>query len=535
MPFFWCYTPFFHVAPSPSRLAGWATALPDPGALRWRRTSYSDWGCVCRGRRVGHSRGGNEGIWGDGMIPVPEPAGDQAPAVEATAVVRSLRAAFQSGLTRPLSWRYAQLAALRRLLVEQEDTVAAALHSDLGKPALESYGAELSIVIREIDYTVCHLRRWLRPEKVSTPRWLTPARAWVIREPLGVVLIIAPWNYPVQLLLTPLVGALAAGNCAVLRPSELAPAVSHALASLFPRYLDQEAVHIVEGGVPSTTALLEQHVDHIFFTGSARVGRMVMAAAARHLTPVTLELGGKCPAIVTAGTDLTVAAKRIVFGKFLNAGQTCVAPDYVLSEASIASTLECELAKTVRTFFGSDPARGPDYARIVDEPHWERLVPLLWEGRLVVGGRHDRATRYIEPTVLADVDPHSPLMMDEIFGPILPVLAVPDVDTAIAFVNERPKPLAIYSFAGPQEEARILHETSSGAVGCGLASVHLAVPGLPFGGVGESGMGAYHGKSSVEAFSHRKAVLRTSLKPDTLRIAYPRYTAFKRWLLRRLL
>lgn len=458
------------------------------------------------------------------------------PAVDAAAIVERLRMTFQQGRTRPLGWRRRQLSRLREMLVEQEADFAAALRADLGKNPTECYLTELSAVINEIDHIQRNLHRWLRAERAQVPVWLRPATARVVREPLGVVLVIAPWNYPLQLLLAPLAGALAAGNCAVVKPSEVAPATSAAIARQLPRYTDRDAVRVVEGTVPETTALLEQRFDHIFYTGGATVGRVVLTAAARHLTPVTLELGGKSPVIVDRDTDLDAVARRIAFGKFLNAGQTCVAPDYLLAEPEVADRLEPRLAAAVRAFYGRDPAASPDYGHIVSERHFDRLAALLGDGRVVTGGDHDRSTRYIAPTVLRDVDPMAPIMQDEIFGPILPILRVPGLDAALAFVNERPKPLALYAFTRSERtKARILAETSAGAVGFDIPLAHLLVPTLPFGGVGDSGMGAYHGRYSVETFSHRKAILDKPQSPDTLRFVYPPYSKLKDRLLRRLL
>ncbi|MER5436852.1 aldehyde dehydrogenase family protein [Streptomyces sp. NPDC002588] len=449
-----------------------------------------------------------------------------------------LRATFASGRTRPVSWRKAQLRALRDLLTDHQQEFAAALHTDLGKNGTEAHVTETGFLVNEIDHTLRHLDRWLRPRRVPVPLTLAPARARTIREPLGVVLIISPWNYPLQLALAPLVGALAAGNCAVVKPSELAPATSAALARLLPLALDPEAVAVVEGGVAETTALLDEPFDHIFYTGNGTVGRIVMAAAARRLTPVTLELGGKSPAVVEPGTDLAAAARRIAWGKFMNAGQTCVAPDYVLAIGEAADGIERHLATAVREMYGTDPATSPDYGRIVDERHFDRLLGLLKDdsARLVTGGEHDRTTRYLAPTVLADVDPDAPVMREEIFGPILPVVRVPDLDAAIAFVTARDKPLALYAFtASRRSKLRLSTETSSGALAFGIPNAHLTVPGLPFGGVGESGLGRYHGPHSLDTFSHTKAVLDKPLFLDPLRIVYPPYTAWKDRLLRRIL
>ncbi|GAA3133005.1 aldehyde dehydrogenase family protein [Streptomyces rameus] len=424
-------------------------------------------------------------------------------------VVARLRATYGTGRTKSVEWRTDQLRRLRAMLTERGSDLAAALHADLGKSGTEAYRTEIDFTVREIDHTLEHLRDWLRPEPAPVPAHLgADATAWTQYDPLGVVLVIAPWNYPAQLLLAPMVGALAAGNAVLAKPSELAPATSSALAELIPAYLDTDAVAVVEGGVPETTALLAERFDHIFYTGNGTVGRIVMRAAAEHLTPVTLELGGKSPVFVDRGTDLDVVAERLARGKFLNAGQTCVAPDYVLTDPDSAAALEAALVRAVEGLFGTDPARSPEYGRIVNERHFDRLSALLGSGRVAVGGVGDRADKYIAPTVLADVDPASPVMREEIFGPILPIVTVAGLDEAIGFINDRDKPLALYVFSESDETRdRIAAETSSGGLGYGLPLAHLTVSDLPFGGVGESGMGNYHGRYSIETFSHRKAVL----------------------------
>ncbi|MFJ9904652.1 aldehyde dehydrogenase family protein [Streptomyces sp. NPDC101152] len=428
-------------------------------------------------------------------------------------IVARLRATFRTGRTKPVEWRTAQLRSLRDLLTENGSELAAALHADLGKSATEAQRTEIDFTIREIDHTLDHLADWLRPEPAPVPAHLgADASAWTQYDPLGVVLVIAPWNYPAQLLLAPLVGALAAGNAVVVKPSELAPATSAAIARLLPAHLDTDAVAVVEGGVPETTALLAERFDHIFYTGNGTVGRIVMRAAAEHLTPVTLELGGKSPAFVDRDTDLDVVADRLARGKFLNAGQTCVAPDYVLTDPETAAALEPALTRAVEALYGTDPSASGEYGRIVNERHFDRLTGLLDSGRVVVGGDRDRTAKYIAPTVLADVDPDSPVMQEEIFGPILPVVTVSDLDKAIDFINDRDKPLALYVFSESEgTRARIAAETSSGGLGHGLPLAHLTVSDLPFGGVGESGMGSYHGRFSIETFSHRKAVLEKPL------------------------
>lgn len=456
-----------------------------------------------------------------------------------THTVEELRSAFDAGVTKPLAWRLAQLRALRRMLTERSAEFEDALLADLGKNPTESQIAELGFVVGEIDHALKHLRRWLRPKRVPVPGALMPARASTLLEPVGVVLVIAPWNYPVQLLLAPVVGALGAGNAVVLKPSELAPATSAAMARLIPEYLDRRAVAVVEGGVEETTDLLAQRFDHIFYTGNGRVGRIVAAAAVEHLTPVTLELGGKSPVYIDGTVDIAAAARRIAWGKFMNAGQTCVAPDYVLAERGVVPRLTSALRDAVRELYGDDPAQSPDYGRIVDDRQFTRLTGMLGSGTTAMGGEHDAATRYLAPTVLVDVPADAPAMAQEIFGPILPVLPVDGLDDAIRFIRAGDKPLALYVFSSSATvRRRILTETSSGAVGFGIPAAHLAVAGLPFGGVGESGLGAYHGERSVRTFSHEKAVLSKPLAPDTMQLVYPPYTEgkdrFARGLLRRL-
>lgn len=450
--------------------------------------------------------------------------------------VAGLRETFDRGVTKPYRWRVAQLKALRALLTEREAELGMALMQDLAKNPTEAQVSEISIVVGEIDYTLRHLRSWLRPRAVAVPLVVMPAKASVIREPLGVCLIIAPWNYPVQLLLAPLVGALAAGNAAVLKPSELAPATSAAMARLLPQYLDARAVAVVEGEVPETTELLEQRFDHIFYTGSGAVGRIVMTAAAKNLTPVTLELGGKSPVYVDDSVDLGVAAARIAWGKFMNAGQTCVAPDYLLATPDVAARLEPLLVDAIARLYGGDPRASDDYGRIVSERQFDRLETLVKDGRVVTGGTSHRGSRYLAPTVLADVSRDSGIMRQEIFGPILPIVTVSGLDDALAYIRHGDKPLALYVFSeSPKTRRRFLTETSSGAVGFGVPAAHLAVAGLPFGGVGASGMGAYHGTHSIDTFSHEKAVLSKSLKPDTMALVYPPFTERKTGIIRRIM
>ena len=455
-------------------------------------------------------------------------------AVDAAALVGGLRDTFDSQLTRPLAWRRAQLLALRRLLVERETELADALQQDLGKHPTESHTTELGFTHNEIDFTLKHLAKWSRSAKVRVPLTLQPASARVTPQPLGVMLILSPWNYPVQLLLAPLCGALAAGNCVLLKPSELAPATSAALARWLPEYLDPDAVAVVEGGKDVTTALLRERFDHIFFTGGAVVAKIVMAAAAHHLTPVTLELGGKCPAIVSDG-DLRAIARRLAFGKFLNAGQTCVAPDYLLVTRPNVEPLLRHLREVLVEFYGTDVADSRDYGRIINEAHFDRLTGYLDGADVVIGGGSDRARLTIEPTVVMAPPPTSPLMSEEIFGPILPIIPIDDVDAALCYIREHPAPLAAYVFTERSDVRNAVESrVQAGAIGINICAAHLAVPGLPFGGVGASGMGAYHGKHSFDTFSQLRPVFSKSTRLDTLRVAYPPYSAAKSALLRRL-
>jgi len=453
-------------------------------------------------------------------------------------IVDEVREGQRSGILRSIEARRTQLTQLRRLLTENEAAIVDALAADFGKPPMETYGTEIAFTVGEIDHALKHIDAWTKPTKVKIPLTFKPGAASIVPEPLGTVLVIAPWNYPVQLTLAPAIPALAAGNAVVLKPSEVTEHTSALLADLVPRYLDSRVVAVVTGAVPETTALLEQRFDHIFYTGNGNVGRIVMAAAAKNLTPVTLELGGKSPVIVTADADIDVAARRIAWGKFVNGGQTCVAPDYVLVEEAVEDKLLGALLRTVHDFFGESPQTSPDFARIVSSRQFERIAGLLDGGgydATVCGGERDAATRYISPTVLAGVKPDAPIMQQEIFGPVLPVLTVADVDEAINFVNDRDKPLALYVFS--QDDAtieRVISRTSAGGMCVNQVLMHLAVADLPFGGVGESGMGAYHGKAGFDVLTHHKSVLRKPVKPDPP-VMYPPYKTWKQKLVRKVL
>ncbi|MEU8825232.1 aldehyde dehydrogenase family protein [Streptomyces sp. NPDC048636] len=443
------------------------------------------------------------------MTTHPTPSATAFTSIDAAAIVTRLRTAFRAGHTRPLAWRREQLTRLRTLLTENGDAIAGALHHDLRKSRTEVDTMEIGGTLREIDHCLEHLDAWLAPESAAVPAFLpegTTARTeW---EPLGVALVISAWNYPVNLLLVPVAGALAAGNAVVIKPADYAVATSALLADLLPRYLDNDATAVVEGGPEETALLLAQRFDHIFYTGNGTVGRIVMTTAATHLTPVTLELGGKSPVFVDRDVDLSLVAERVTQAKFTNAGQTCVAPDYLLTDPYTADALEAALAVAVYKRFGADPQRSDAYGRIINERHFDRIAALLGSGRTVTGGQADRADKYIAPTVLADVKADEPVMCEEIFGPVLPILTVADLDEAIAFINDRDKPLALYAFTEDNTtRRRLASTTSSGALNFGLPMSHLSVSSLPFGGVGESGMGSYRGRYSLETFSHRKAIL----------------------------
>jgi aldehyde dehydrogenase (NAD+) len=437
------------------------------------------------------------------------------------ALVSRLRASFDAGRTRPLEWRREQLKALIAMHDDHADEFIKALRADFGKPTFEAFTSDVGQGKTEAKTALKNLKKWTRPERIGLLPVMGKAR--VLREPLGVVLIISPWNYPIGLLLSPLAGAIAAGNAVVLKPSEVTPHVSAALAKWIPEYMDPEAISLVEGGVEETTALLEQRFDHIFYTGNGRVAQVVMEAAAKHLTPVTLELGGKSPCIVHEDADVETAARRIAWGKFVNAGQTCIAPDYVLVHESKEQELLTALEKSVHDFYGDDAKATPDYARVVNHRHHERLSTLLKDGTPAFGGGLDGEQNYIEPTVLREVDDDSRIMQEEIFGPILPIRTVRSVDEAIDFVNAREKPLALYLFTKDGAvENDVLARTSSGGACVNGTLMHIMDARMPFGGVGPSGTGAYHGRHTFETFSHRKSVLTRGTRFDP-KMMYPPY------------
>ena len=456
---------------------------------------------------------------------------------DVAAAVTLVRSTFESGRTRPIEWRVEQLQGLVRMLKQDEARFAAALAADVGKPTVEGFATDIAVTASEIEYMAKRTPKWAKPRKVKLPLNSLPGKGAIVPEPLGVALVIAPWNYPVQLLLEPVAAALAAGNTVVAKPSELAPATSALLAELIPRYCDPEGIVVVEGDATVSTALLAERYDHIFFTGSTRVGQVVMEAAAKHLTPVTLELGGKSPVLVDDSADIEVTGRRLAWGKWLNAGQTCVAPDYVLVTESNRDQLVDAMRSAFSEFSGGDTRNTGDYARIVTERHAARLKSMLADhgGTIAIGGETEPEARYVEPTVVVDPDLESTLMSEEIFGPILPVITVESMGDAIRFVNDREKPLALYVFADDEKVAdQVIAETSSGGACVNHVVLQLTPPELPFGGVGPSGTGRYHGQSGFDTFSNLRSVLRKGTKPDP-KLLYPPYTNFKERVLRRFL
>jgi acyl-CoA reductase-like NAD-dependent aldehyde dehydrogenase len=463
--------------------------------------------------------------------------GPRAPEVEMDrSAVRELvagqRAFFASGRTRGLDFRREQLQALRALVVGEEPRLVEALRADLGKPAFEAYAGEVALVRREVDHVLRHLSSWARTRRVPTILAHFPARTEVRQEPRGVVLVISPWNFPVQLSLVPIVGALAAGNVAILKLPPAVRATSALLAELLRRDFDPGCLAPVEGGVEVAEALLDERLDYVFFTGGPAAGRKVMAAAARHLTPVTLELGGKNPCIVDADVDLEVAARRIAWGKFFNTGQSCVAVDYLLVDRRVKAALVERIAACVREFYGDDPRRSPDYGRVIDAGHFDRMMAHLRGRPVLLGGEADPAARYIPPTIVDGVPPGDLLMEEEIFGPILPVISYGDVSEALATVAGLPPPLALYVFSRDRRfQERVLGETRAGGGCVNDTTIHFTSSHLPFGGAGESGIGAYHGKASFDLFSHRRGLVRRGFALD-VKLRYPPYAGKLRWFRR---
>lgn len=450
------------------------------------------------------------------------------------ALVSRQREYFLGGATLKPSERKESLLRLQKAILAREKEIAEALHADLRKSPFESYMSETGMVLDELRYIAKHLEKWAKLKRVPTPLSQFPSRSFICKEPYGVTLVMSPWNYPFLLSLDPLIGSIAAGNCVILKPSAYAPHTSHLLADLISSVFSPAHVAVVEGGREENSSLLEQRFDFIFFTGSVSVGKLVMEKAAQNLTPVVLELGGKSPCIIDETANLPMAARRLVFGKLLNAGQTCVAPDYVLVKRERKEDLISLLKSNIQDALGQNPGKNPEFPKIINQKHFQRLCAILEEETILLGGETDEATLTIAPTV-TEASAESLSMQEEIFGPILPILTYDKPDDAIRFIREREKPLALYLFTESKVfEKRILQEVSFGGGCINDTIIHLATHHMPFGGVGHSGMGSYHGKKSFDAFTHEKSIVKKSSSVD-LPVRYHPYTEKKLKMLKKFL
>lgn len=436
---------------------------------------------------------------------------------------------FMKGNTLTFEFRVAQLKKLRKTISEYEEALKIALYKDLGKNDLESYTCEIGFILSSISHTIKHLKKWMKPEKKKTPISLFFSKSTVIKEPYGSVYIIGPYNYPFQLLIEPLIGAIAAGNCAVLSPSELTPSVLEVIKKMIKATFEPEYVSCIDGGIENNTMLLNAGFDYIFFTGSVNVGKIIMEAASRNLIPVTLELGGKSPVIVDKNIDLKVTCERILWGKLMNAGQTCVAPDYVFVHNQIKEDFLNEMKSTLHRLYGENIEANPDYGKIVNDRHVKRLKNILDKDKVYtfIGGTVDEKRRYVEPTILCPDHFEVASMQEELFGPILPIFGYDHVSEALSYIRENPKPLALYIFSNDKQIIeQVITKTSSGGVSINDTISHIINPNLPFGGVGTSGMGVYHGKYSFETFSHHRSILKKSTKVR-MTFIYPPFTKEK--------
>jgi aldehyde dehydrogenase (NAD+) len=442
---------------------------------------------------------------------------------EFKSLVEKQKEFFRSGITLDYDFRLSTLKQLKKLIYSNESRLFEALNKDLGKPAFESYASEIGVILQELNLIIRNLRKWTRPKHVYTPLVHFIARSHYVYTPYGVVLIISPWNYPFQLLFNPLIGAVAAGNCVLAKPSQHASHTTEVMIDLINNNFKSEHLHILRGGKEINQLLLKEKYDYLFFTGSAEIGKQVMKAAAENLTPISLELGGKCPVIVDEYADIKISAKRILWGKLLNAGQSCVAPDYILSHYKVKDKLVAEMLANLEKFLGTDPSKSSDYCRIINYSNIERLKNYLTEGKITYGGKINSETGYFSPTIIEDINPDHPAVKEEIFGPVLPVIEYRDLDEAIDFVASRPSPLAIYIFSNSSENInKIVRKTQSGAVCLNETVVHFVNPYLPFGGVGLSGIGRYHGRSSFETFSYKRGIMHKSNLID-IPVRYPPY------------
>ncbi len=441
-------------------------------------------------------------------------------------IVRAQRDYFNTGATKPLAFRKEQLKKLKNAIRKHEQALLAALKTDLNKPELESYATEIEVTVAEIDHIIRNLADWMEPERVGTPLFFQPGKAYITPEPYGVALIIAPWNYPVKNLFGPLLGAICAGNTSVLKPSEISPACSKAITDLIRDTYEPRYIISIEGGVADTTELLKERFDYLLFTGGTEIGRIVYQAAAKHLTPVTLELGGKSPCIVDEDINMDIAAKRLVWGKYVNAGQTCIAPDYVYVNRKVKEKFLGRVKHYIHEFFGEPQRQSQDFGRIISDRHFQRISKMV-TGDIIAGGITDASTRYISPTVIDNVTLDHPAMQEEIFGPIMPVLTYDNIDEVISHINRGERPLALYLFSNSSSlRRRIENETSSGAICVNECMVHAGHPNLPFGGIGNSGIGGYNGKHGFDTFSHKKPVLIRSYFGD-VKQKYPPYDKSK--------
>ncbi len=439
-------------------------------------------------------------------------------------IIRKQREFYSRGKTKDVNFRTRQLKKLRKAIKGHESDIIDAASKDLGKPEFEAWFSEVGTIRHELNYVIKKIRSWARPQRVHTPLILFGSSSYKYPEPLGRVLIIGTWNYPFHTVFYPLIGAIAAGNCVVLKPSEAAPSSSQMIAGIINETFEPDYIACVEGGPETAQSLLTLRFDHIFFTGGEKVGKIVMEAAAKYLTPVTLELGGKNPTIVEPDVPVKTAARRIAWGKFINAGQTCLAPDYVMVHKTVKNAFIEELEKCITEFYGEDPGKSPDFGRIINGKHFQRITNLIGGGRIVAGGKALPEELYISPTVIDDVKPSHRIMQEEIFGPLLPVMEYEDLNRAISYINSKPRPLCMYIFtkrAGIRD--KILRNTSAGNVCVNDVILQTAVPSLPFGGVGKSGLGSYHGKYSFDTFTNYKSILKRPYLIRNDKILYPPY------------
>lgn len=442
---------------------------------------------------------------------------------EISDILKAQDSFFKSGSTRSLEFRIESLYKLKKAIIESESKIFDALKKDLGKSSAESYMTEVGYVLDEIKYTIKNLKKWVEPKRVKASLSQMPGRGYVYSEGYGKVLIMSPWNYPFQLAIAPLIGSIAGGNCTIIKPSAYSLYTSNVIKDIIENVFKSEYIAVLQGGRDINEKVLNERFDYIFFTGSVSVGKLVMEKASKNLTPITLELGGKSPCIVDKDCDISKSAKKLAWGKFLNSGQTCVAPDYVLVEKSIKNKFIHEVRKYVKEFYGENPIKSQDYSNIINIKHFNRLKSYIKDGDLIFGGDFDEENKKISPTLIENIKKDSSLMNDEIFGPILPIIEYENLDLAIDFINSKPKPLALYLFTNDKSvEEKVLSEVSFGGGCINDVILHLATSYMGFGGVGDSGMGCYHGKESFDTFTHKKSILKKSNIFD-ISLRYPPY------------